>query len=93
MRGDIATRFDKIKDTYLEVTDATQDQIQREQKILEAYQDFRGALKQSEVMSLEVLEKAEASLDAAKEAINAAMKTVEGFQGEGCRRRASWRWA
>ena len=81
-RGDIATRFDKIKDTYLDVTAATQDQIQREQKILEAYQDFRGALKQSEVMSLEVLEKAETSLDAAKEAVNAAMKTVEGFQGE-----------
>jgi hypothetical protein len=33
-------------------------------------------------MSLEVLEKAEASLDAAREAVNAAMKTVEGFQGE-----------
>ena len=81
-RGDIATRFDKIKDTYLDVTAATQDQIQREQKILEAYQDFRGALKQSEVMSLEVLEKAQASLEAAKEAVNAAMKTVEGFQGE-----------
>jgi len=81
-RGDIATRFDKIKDTYLDVTAATHDQIQREQKILEAYQDFRGALKQSEVMSLEVLEKAEASLEAAKEAVNAAMKTVEGFQGE-----------
>ena len=81
-RGDIATRFDKIKDTYLDVTAATQDQIQREQKILEAYQDFRGALKQSEVMSLEVLEKAETSLDAAKEVVNAAMKTVEGFQGE-----------
>jgi hypothetical protein len=81
-RGDIATRFDKIKDTYLEVTAATQDQIQREQKILEAYQDFRGALKQSEVMSLELLEKAEARLDAAKEGVNSAMKTVEGFQGE-----------
>jgi hypothetical protein len=81
-RGDIATRFDKIKDTYLDVTAATHDQIQREQKILEAYQDFRGALKQSEVMSLEVLEKAQASLEAAKEAVNAAMKTVEGFQGE-----------
>lgn len=81
-RGDIATRFDKIKDTYLEVTDATQDQIQREQKILEAYQDFRGALKQSEVMALEVLEKAAAMLDAAKEAVNAAMKTVEGFEGD-----------
>ena len=81
-RGDIATRFDKIKDTYLEVTAATYDQIQREQKILEAYQDFRGALKQSEVMSLEVLEKAGARLDAAREGVRAAMKTVEGFQGE-----------
>jgi len=81
-RGDIATRFDKIKDTYLEVTAATKDQIQREQKILEAYQDFRGALKQSEVMSLELLEKAEARLDAAKEGVNSAMMTVEGFQGE-----------
>jgi hypothetical protein len=81
-RGDIAARFDKIKDTYLDVTAATYDQIQREQKILESYQDFRGALKQSEVMSLEVLEKAEAKLDAAREGVNAAMKTVEGFQGE-----------
>jgi len=81
-RGDIATRFDKIKDTYLEVTDATQDQIQREQKILEAYQDFRAALKQSEVMALEVLEKAAAKLDAAKEGVNVAMKTVEGFEGD-----------
>ncbi len=87
-RGDIATRFDKIKDTYLEVTSATQDQIQREQKILEAYQDFRGALKQSEVMSLEVLETAGGSLDAAKEAVNAAMKTVEGFRGENVVERA-----
>jgi hypothetical protein len=81
-RGDIATRFDNIKDTYLDVTAATQDQIQREQKILEAYQDFRGALKQSEVMALEVLEKAKAKLEAAREGVNAAMKTVEGFQGE-----------
>jgi hypothetical protein len=87
-RGDISTRFDKIKDTYLEVTDATQDQIQREQKILEAYQDFRGAIKQSEVMSLEVLEKAVAKLDAAKEGVNAAMKTVEGFQGDDAVERA-----
>ena len=80
-RGDIASRFDNIKDTYLEVTDATQDQIQREQKILEAYQDFRGALKQSEVMAFELLEKAGAKLEAAKGEVNAAMKTVEAYQG------------
>jgi hypothetical protein len=87
-RGDIATRFDKIKGTYLEVTSATQDQIQREQKILEAYQDFRGALKQSEVLALEVLEKAQAKLEAAKADVNAAMKTVEGYQGKDAVERA-----
>ncbi len=87
-RGDIATRFDKIKDTYLEVTDVTQDQIQREQKILEAYQDFRGALKQSEVLALELLKKAGDKLEAAKTAVNAAMQTVEGYQGEDAPERA-----
>jgi hypothetical protein len=80
-RGDIASRFDKIKGTYLDVTSATNDQIQREQRILEAYQDFRGALKQSEVLALEVLKTAEARLDAAKTAVGEAMKAVEGFTG------------
>ena len=76
-RGDIASRFDDIKETYLEVTDATQDQIQREQKILEAYQDFRGALKQSEVLALEVLDTGEGRLDEAKARVNEAMRAVE----------------
>jgi hypothetical protein len=87
-RGDIATRFDKIKGTYLEVTGATHDQIQREQKILEAYQDFRGALKQSEVLALELPGKAQAKLDAAKAGVNAAMKTVEDYQGKDAVERA-----
>ena len=55
-RGDIATRFNKIRDIYLDVTKDTKDQIDREHTILEAYRDFRGALKQSEVMALEVLD-------------------------------------
>jgi hypothetical protein len=76
-RGDIATRFDKIKGTYLDVTAATNDQIQREQKILEAYQDYRGALKQSEILALEVLDTARGKLDAAKAALGEAMKAVE----------------
>ncbi len=80
-RGDIASRFDKIKGTYLNVTAATNDQIQREQKILEAYQDFRGALKQSEVLALEVLKTAEGRFDAAKAAVGTAMKAVESFAG------------
>ncbi|WP_206171823.1 cell surface protein [Thiorhodococcus mannitoliphagus] len=81
-RGDIASRFDKIKETYLDVTASTSDQIQREHKILEAYQDFRGALKESEVLGLEVLKTAEGRLDAAKAEVKTAMDAIEGFQGQ-----------
>ena len=87
-RGDIATRFDKIKDTYLEVTDATRDQIQREQLVLKAYQDFRGAMKQSEVMALEVLEKGQQKLDTARADVESAMQAVEAYQGDDAAERA-----
>jgi len=87
-RGDIATRFGKIKQTYLDVTSSTQDQIQREAKILEAYRDFRGALKQSEVLAFEVLKKAQAKLDGAKAELEQAMKSVEAYAGEDLAERA-----
>ena len=87
-RGDIPTRFDKIKDAYLDVTASTNDQIQRENKILEAYQDFRGAMKEAEVLALEILKKAEAKLEAAKEALAEAGKTVETFTGDDAAERA-----
>ncbi len=78
-RGDIATRFDKIRNIYLEVTSDTKDQIEREHTILEAYRDFRGALKQSEVMALEVLEKAKKLLEERKEALEKATRELENF--------------
>jgi hypothetical protein len=87
-RGDIADRFTKIKDTYLEVTDATQEQIQREQAILDAYQDFRGALKESEIQALELLKKAEELLKASQAEVQSAMKAVEDFQGDDIAERA-----
>lgn len=79
-RGDIPSRFDKIKDTYLDVTASTNDQIQRENRILEAYQDFRGAMKESEVLALEILKKAEVNLAAAKEALSEAGENGCGLQ-------------
>ncbi len=78
-RGDIATRFNKIRDIYLEVSKDTKDQVEREQTILEAYRDFRAALKQSEVMALEVLEKAEKMLNERKEALQNATRELEDF--------------
>jgi len=81
-RGDIATRFNKIRDTYLEVTSDTKDQIDREHTILEAYRDFRGALKQSEVMALEVLQTAEARLREKKDILQKAADELAAYAGD-----------
>ena len=75
-RGDIADRFDDIKATYLEVAADTKDQIRREQVILDAYRDFRGALKHAEVLALEVLKTAEEHLQKRKDALTTAAAAV-----------------
>lgn len=78
-RGDISTRFDKIRDVYLDVSRDTKDQVDREHTILEAYRDFRGALKQSEVMALEVLDKAGVVLGSKKTALQGATEALDAF--------------
>ncbi len=80
-RGDIADRFDKIRKIYLDVTKETKNQIEREAKILDAYRDYRGALKHSEVMALEILKQAEGKLTVARETLKAATEKVAGFSG------------
>jgi hypothetical protein len=80
-RGDIADRFDEIKKTYLDVTSSTREQIEREQIILDSYRDFRGALKQAEVLALEVLREAEKKLEVAKGALAKASEAVANFKG------------
>jgi len=82
-RGDIAARFDEIKDTYLEVSRDTKTNIEREQIILEAYRDFRGALKHGEVAALEILEAAQAKLDEAKAGLQKAADAVAAFPQDG----------
>lgn len=81
-RGDIPSRFDKIKDVYLEVAADSKDQIQREQVILEAYRDFRVALKESQVLGFEVLKKAEAVLEQAKTDLTTAANALAASTSE-----------
>ena len=88
-RGDIASRFGKIKDVYLEVQDETANQIDRERKILEAYLDFRGAMKQSEVLALEVLKTAEGKLNEARAAVAEAVATLGAYAGTDAAERAT----
>jgi hypothetical protein len=87
-RGDMSDRFGKIKRVYLDVAQDSKDQIAREQLILNAYQDFRGALKESEVLAFEVLKKAEGALAAKKADLEKAMQAVEHATGDDVAARA-----
>jgi hypothetical protein len=81
-RGDIPRRFEKIKETYIEVSADTKDQIERENLILESYRDFRGALKESQVMAFQVLKKAETQVEVAKSRLEDATKALESNTSE-----------
>ncbi len=87
-RGDIASRFDKIKSTYLEVASDSRDQIDRERTILNAYQDFRGAMKESEIHALDILKQAEGLWNTAKGKLEQAAETVVNHKGEDLTERA-----
>lgn len=78
-RGDIATRFNRIRDVYHDVSKETMNQVDREHVILEAYRDFRGALKQAEVMALELLGLAEGKLEMRKTDLKTTSDTLAAF--------------
>jgi hypothetical protein len=89
VRGDIADRFDGIRDTYLDVAKETRNQIRREAKILKAYRDYRGAYKQAQVLAMEVLEAADARLAEIKAVLKEASDQVAAFQGKSPSERAT----
>lgn len=81
-RGDIASRFDKIKETYLDVAISSKDQIEREHTIMNAYQDFRGAIKESEIYALDILKKTEKTWEKAKTTLQKANDKVQAHDGK-----------
>ena len=89
VRGDIADRFDGIRDTYLDVAKETRNQIRREAKILKAYRDYRGAYKQAQVLAMELLETADARLAEIKTVLKDASDKVAAFQGKSPSERAT----
>ncbi|MGB0084930.1 MAG: cell surface protein [Rhodomicrobiaceae bacterium] len=87
-RGDVADRFDDIRKTYIIVAKETKNQITREQKIMDAYRDYRGAYKQAQVLALEVYEKAKAKLEEARLVLKDASDKVANFAGDSPAERA-----
>ncbi|MFN4291986.1 MAG: merozoite surface protein 3b [Permianibacter sp.] len=84
-RGSIPDRFEDIRKTYLTVAKDCKEQIDREKNILFAYQEFRVAMKESEVASQRLLKTADDKLAAAKAALQNAQAAVDAgdrTQGE-----------
>lgn len=86
-RGSVPARYQRIRTTYLDVSEDSRVQIDRERAILEAYKDYRLALKQGEVVAYSLLENAEGLLKGTKAGVDAAngelkaLTESEGSQG------------
>jgi len=76
-RGTPSKRFDEIADVYKAVAHETKNQLDREQKIMDAYIDFRFALKESEVLARELVEKQNAPLEDARKALAQAQEKAK----------------
>ena len=83
-RGTPSKRFEEIAATYKAVAHDTKDQLDREQKIMDAYIDFRFALKEAEVLSTELLASQEGPLEDARTSLaEAQAKTDAAKPAEG----------
>lgn len=75
-RGSIPSRFEDIRKHYLQACKMANEQIARENAILEAYMDFRLAMKNAEVNAQEVLAVAHQSMARRSEELDAANQAV-----------------
>jgi len=76
-RGTPGSRFDKVKEICEQVNGDVKKQVECEKAMLNAYVQFRSALKEGEALSKEVLKTQEANLQKAKDAYVVANETVE----------------
>jgi hypothetical protein len=80
-RGTPSARFEKISDTYKSVAADTKDQLDREDAIMDAYVDFRFALKESEIAARELFEEFIPQYEKAKDDLAAAQKRIDDDKG------------
>lgn len=81
-RGSINTRFGRIKELYLEVSRDTKAQLDREAAILNAYLDYRGALKEAEISAAQMFKTQTERLEQARVALVAAQSEVDALAAD-----------
>jgi hypothetical protein len=81
-RGSPSDRFDKIEGLYKNVSKDTKDALAREQEIMDAYIDFRFALKEAEVLAGDLYDLQIPILEQSKMALQAAQAAIDGYVGQ-----------
>ena len=81
-RGSPNDRFEKIVEVYGDVAKDTKEALQSEEAIMDAYIDFRFALKEAEVLAREILDTHAPILEAAKDGLSQAQAALDNYTGE-----------
>jgi len=81
-RGTTHDRFEEIKKMYQSVSRDTKGQLENEEQIIDAYIDFRFALKEAEILSQEVLKRQTEILETSKQAVKTTSGAVKAYRGD-----------
>lgn len=81
-RGTTHDRFRKIRDIYTAVSRDTKEQLGNEDAIMNAYIDFRFALKEAEILSQEVLKRQTEILNESRKEFEGAVERVSAYSGQ-----------
>ena len=79
-RGSTHSRFEKIKSLYESVSTDSREQLENEDAILDAYINFRFALKESEILAYELLNTQEERLKTAENGLKESVKALDSYQ-------------
>ncbi len=80
-RGTPSDRFEQIVEVYGDVAKDTKVALKSEEQIMDAYIDFRFALKEAEVLARELLDEDLPILEAAKKGLADSQKAVDEYTG------------
>ncbi|MCO8123852.1 cell surface protein [Stieleria sp. TO1_6] len=80
-RGTPNDRFEKIIEIYGDVAKDTKEALKSEELIMDAYIDFRFALKEAEILSRELLDEHAPTLDAARQGLATAQEALDNYTG------------
>ncbi|MEM9368380.1 MAG: cell surface protein [Planctomycetota bacterium] len=81
-RGTPSDRFEEIIQVYGDVAKDTKNALNKEEAIMDAYIDFRFALKEAEVLAREILDTHLPTLEEAKSGLASAQEALDNYTGD-----------